>query len=40
MRIFSAFVVGLQMVLLFGFASRCSAGLGPENVAAIINEDS
>jgi hypothetical protein len=40
MRVFRAFAIGLQMVLLFGFASRCSAGLGPENVAVVINEDS
>ena len=39
MRIFRAFAV-VQMALLFGFAARCSAGLGPENVAVIVNEDS
>jgi tetratricopeptide (TPR) repeat protein len=40
MRTFRAFAAVVQIALLFGFASRCSAGLGPENVAVIINEDS
>ncbi len=39
MRIFRAFAV-VQIALLFGFSARCSAGLGPENVAVVINEDS
>jgi tetratricopeptide (TPR) repeat protein len=40
MRTFRALALVVQIALLFGFTSRCSAGLGPENVAVIINEDS
>jgi len=40
MRKLRAFAVIVQMALLFGFAPRCSAGLGPENVAVVVNEDS
>ncbi|MGD1001516.1 MAG: hypothetical protein ABSA67_12565 [Candidatus Brocadiia bacterium] len=40
MKISRAVAVIAQVALLFGFAARCSAGLGPENVAVIINEDS
>ena len=39
MRIFRQFAV-VQIALLFGFTARCSAGLGPENVAVVVNEDS
>ena len=40
MKIFRAVAVLLPVALLFGFALRCSAGIGPENVAVIVNEDS
>jgi hypothetical protein len=40
MRTFRALAAGVQIALLFGFALRCSAGIGPENVAVVINEDS
>ena len=39
MRTYRAFAVVL-IALLFGFSARCSAGIGPENVAVVINEDS
>jgi hypothetical protein len=40
MKIFSAGTVIVPMLLLFGVTPRGWAGLGPENVAVVINEDS
>ncbi len=40
MKISFACAVILQAALLCGFAPRCSGGIGPENVAVIVNEDS